>query len=81
MSRKCSQKIKATYRIKQIFLSRWCAITEPELWDKSRPDPLDVANAMPTGNQRVLKTHLSYDMLPGEVMKKKNKVRGHKIAK
>ena len=69
-----SHKTKATYKIKLIFLSRWCAITEPELWDKSRPDPLDVANAMPTGNQRVLKT------LPSEVMKKKNKVRGHKIA-
>ena len=50
------------------------------MWDNSRPNPLDVANTMPTANPRVLKTHLSYDMLPSEVMKIQNKVRCHKIA-
>ena len=57
-----------------MHFSRMCAITEPELWSSSRPDPMDVAKAMPASSPRVLKTHLSFDMLPSEVMEKRNKV-------
>ena len=50
-------------------------MTEAEFWDDLRRDPLDVASAMSVGCPRVMKTHLSFDMLPDEVMRKRNKVR------
>ena len=50
------------------------AISEPEFWDDTIPDSMDEATAMPTDCPRVLKTHLSFDMLPNQVMKRRNKV-------
>ena len=38
------------------------------------PDPIELATAMPRDCPRVLKTHLSIDMLPEQVMQKRNKV-------
>ena len=60
--------------MKIVLVLRWCAISEPELWPPTFPDPLDFASGMPTSCPRVLKTHLSFDMLPYDVMKKRNKV-------
>ena len=50
-------------------------ISEKEFWDDVIPDLMDVATAMPTDCPRVLKTHLSFDMLPNQIMEKRNKVR------
>ena len=54
---------------------RLSAISEPEFWDDTIPDSMKEAAAMPTDCPRVLKTHLSFDMLPNQVMKRRNKVR------
>ena len=51
------------------------AISEKEFWDDVIPDEMEVATAMPTDCPRVLKTHLSFDMLPNQIMEKRNKVR------
>ena len=61
--------------IKTVLVLRWCAITEPEFWPPTFQDPLDFASGMSTSCPRVLKTHLSFDMLPYDVMKKNNKVK------
>ena len=49
-------------------------ISEPEFWDDTIPDSIVEATVMPRDCQRVLKTHLSFDMLPSQVMKRRNKV-------
>ena len=60
---------------KQIFF-RLGGISEPEFWDDVIPDSIDEATVMPRDCPRVLKTHLSFDMLPSQVLKRQNKVQG-----
>ena len=57
--------------------SRARAIHEEWFWDllaAGMMDPIEQATAMPRDCPRVLKTHLSLDMLPDQVMQKRNKV-------
>ena len=58
-----------------MLLFRLSAISDAEFWDDMIPDSMGEAAAMPTDCPRVLKTHLSYDMLPNQVMERRNKVR------
>ena len=57
------------------MLFRLSAISDAEFWDDMIPDSMGEAAAMPTYCPRVLKTHLSFDMLPNQVMERRNKVR------
>ena len=55
------------------------AIHEEWYWDllaagAGVPDPIEQVKQMPRDCPRVLKTHFSVDMLPDQVMQKRNKV-------
>ena len=61
------------------FDCRVRAIHEEWYWDLMAagagvPDPIEHATSMPKDCPRVLKTHLSVDMLPDQIMQKRNKV-------
>jgi hypothetical protein len=39
------------------------------------PSGMKAASELPKERSRVLKTHLSFDMMPSQIMEKKNKVK------
>jgi hypothetical protein len=38
------------------------------------PCGMETSDKMPKDRQRLMKTHLSFDMMPSQIMEKKNKV-------
>ena len=51
------------------------AMFHPEVSKFPLPEIMDVLSGMPEDRPRIIKTHLSWDMMPDEFWQKKSKVR------
>ena len=56
------------------FLSRLCAVCDPEVFTGDEY-PQSYLQTLNMARPRMIKTHLSYPMLPNQIMEKKSKVK------